>query len=162
MIFALLAFSLVCEPYEFEIDPGLAFEVTSGVHLNDRVDSNAYPLGGRLTYLNTSETDAFLAPEISFFNEIVPSNSPGPKRRYTYQLGLNLYETYNPFAFRAGLGGGAEYRNDDWASLASARAGLGYFFNADIAAWIDISQRWIFRSPWSYPLTLEAGLQIVF
>lgn len=169
MVLGILALALitVSEPYEFEIDRGPILEVKAGSAVTDAADKSSLATGARLGYSFANFSDRFITGEIEFTFQYykidgISGNNPY-RKKYSGDAFISFYENYNPFAFRASLGGGIERRLSKNNPQASYRFGLGHYWNSDFGVFADMLGRYIFRdNDNSFGLELSIATQYIF
>ncbi len=158
---------LLSSPYPYEINSGVAAEPLAGYLINDQIDKDKVLVGVRLSYLNPTESDAIIAPEIQVHSASTVRRSGGDlilHTDYFFEGGIAFYEIYNPLGFRFALGGGAEHRVKTSFDL-YYRVGLGGYFSRYFGIYGDFGGRAIFRTDeeqFSYPIDLSLNAQIIF
>lgn len=148
--------------FPFEIKSGLSFEPHAGIILADKEDGDAISGGLRLSYSRSDPTDAFITGELQWTSAWICRNQHQHQWRHFAEGALMLYEIFNPWLIRVGIGGGVQYRRKSYDPVFLGKGSFGYFANSQLGIMLNATTRMIFRDRNSNPLELGLSAQWIF
>lgn len=157
----ILAWLLITQSANFEIDRGPLIELKLASTFLDEMDGSSVSGGLRLSYSFANIEDAYISMEIeTTYDRVFDENI---KSRWNGGLNFVFYELYTPYAFRFSLGGLVERRAQQYSLGLQYRFGLGYYFHSNWGLFLDYAVRNLARdNDLNIPNEISLAVQYIF